>query len=71
MMALIEAKTLSAKCDIYGGGHTIPKCKLFSEDMRVRSRWVKVKQLRLCFCCLRKDIIQQLQAPPPQNPSFR
>ncbi|XP_075167679.1 uncharacterized protein LOC142239799 [Haematobia irritans] len=53
---LIEDKEKkdTAKCYICQGQHSIYKCKKFIDELTVSARWEKVKELKLCFCCLKK-----------------
>ncbi|XP_037927464.1 uncharacterized protein LOC119690221 [Teleopsis dalmanni] len=50
---------LEVKCFECAGQHLIVTCEAFLSK-NVQQRWVKVKQLRLCFSCLRKvhNVIQ-------------
>ena len=46
-------KPVEMKCSQCNDDHFITNCNTFRE-MTTSTRWERVKQLRLCFCCLRK-----------------
>ncbi|XP_037816929.1 uncharacterized protein LOC119607191 [Lucilia sericata] len=54
MVVLDSNKKSNVKCTICDGDHTLSACKAFTKDMTLPMRWEKIKQLKLCFSCLRK-----------------